>query len=287
AVARLRDAPQGRPQRPRARRPLYAEQVAQGVGQVHAHQRSLRAVEPPAGERQVHLEAGAVPVSIQTELAELALHAVLADALHRALGAQAVVVPARASTDTAKAVRCCSSFTGTICGSSRRARCCSSIGTQMMPLVWRIMKATAAGVTRSAAMMRSPSFSRSSSSMMTTMRPARSSARISAMELSAGACGAGAPLPVNGRILDMVRRRVIRQLSIPERSAPPRAPTHAAQARPRAATAASAPRQRQQPREVARYLVDLEVHARARAQAPEGGRRAGVGNEVDAEARPL
>src|SRR5439155_18982536 len=39
--------------------------------------------------------------------------------------------------------------------------------------------------------------------------------------------------------------------------------------------------------EVARYLVDLEVHARARAQAPESGRRAGVGNEVDAETRPL
>ena len=52
----------------------------------------------------------------------------------------------------------------------------------MMPLVYRIMKATASGVARSAAMIRSPSFSRSSSSMMTTMRPARRSARISSME---------------------------------------------------------------------------------------------------------
>ena len=41
----------------------------------------------------------------------------------------------------------------------------------MMPLVWRIMKATASGVARSAAMMRSPSFSRSSSSMIDDHAP--------------------------------------------------------------------------------------------------------------------
>src|SRR5438067_948603 len=40
--------------------------------------------------------------------------------------------------------------------------------------------------------------------------PARSSARISATELSAGPWGAGAPLPVSDRTLDMVRGRVIR-----------------------------------------------------------------------------
>src|ERR1700720_1657193 len=194
-----------------------------------------------------------------------------------------VVVPARRSTDTVNAVRCCSLFSGTICGSSRRASCCSSIGTQMMPLVWRIMKAPASGGTRSAAMMRSPSFSRSSSSMMTTIRPARSSARISSMELSAGAAwGAGAPLPVSDRTLDMVRGRVVRQISIPDPRARPRAPTHCLTGRDQLCG-----RQRQQPRQVARYLVDFQVHARPHAQGPEGGARARVGNDVDAEARLL
>ena len=42
----------------------------------------------------------------------------------------------------------------------------------MMPLVWRIMKATCSGVAFEAAMMRSPSFSRSSSSTTTTSSPA-------------------------------------------------------------------------------------------------------------------
>src|SRR5215469_2976548 len=121
-----------------------------------------------------------------------------------------VVVPARASTDTVKAVRCDSLLTGTICGSSSRASSDSSIGTQMMPLVWRIMKATASGVVCSAAMMRSPSFSRSSSSMMMTMRPARSSARISVTALSRASPGGGAALPDRGRILDMTGGRVIR-----------------------------------------------------------------------------
>ena len=114
-----------------------------------------------------------------------------------------VVVPARRSTDTVKAVRCDSLLTGTICGRSRRASCSSSIGTQMMPLVWRIMKATASGVACSAAMIRSPSFSRSSSSMMMTMRPARSSARISPTGLNEVPAPAGAAFPGSGSTLDM------------------------------------------------------------------------------------
>ena len=56
-----------------------------------------------------------------------------------------VVVPRTRSTDTVNAVRCDSLLSGTICGSSSRASRCSSIDTQMMPLVWRIMKATACG----------------------------------------------------------------------------------------------------------------------------------------------
>ena len=56
-----------------------------------------------------------------------------------------MVMPARTSTDTVKAVRCDSLLTGTICGSSSRASSPSSIGTQMMPLVWRIMNADRLG----------------------------------------------------------------------------------------------------------------------------------------------
>ena len=97
------------------------------------------------------------------------------------------------------------------------------MGTQMMPLVWRIMNATLSGVACSAAMMRSPSFSRSSSSMITTMRPARSSATISATELSSGAGPGAAPLPGMGTILDMACVRLVGHASIPEASSrPPR-----------------------------------------------------------------
>src|SRR6185437_8856010 len=114
-----------------------------------------------------------------------------------------VVVPARASTDTVKAVRCDSLLLATICGSSRRASRSSSMGTQMMPLPWRIMKATASGVASSAAMMRSPSFSRSSSSMTRTMRPALRSATMSSTESRLGAAAGGTDLPERGRTLDI------------------------------------------------------------------------------------
>src|SRR5688572_3308976 len=44
---------------------------------------------------------------------------------------------------------------------------------QIRPRPWRAMKLMASGLTMSAAMVRSPSFSRSSSSTTMTMRPAR------------------------------------------------------------------------------------------------------------------
>ncbi len=46
---------------------------------------------------------------------------------------------------------------------------------QISPRPWVAMKLMASGVTSSAAIVRSPSFSRSSSSTTTTMRPALSS----------------------------------------------------------------------------------------------------------------
>src|SRR5688572_4662266 len=64
---------------------------------------------------------------------------------------------------------------------SRCRRCARSavIGTQMMPLVWRIMKAIFSGVAAPAAMMRSPSFSRSVSSTTITSCPWRMAAMAS------------------------------------------------------------------------------------------------------------
>ena len=53
-----------------------------------------------------------------------------------------------------------------------------------MPLVWRIMKATASDVALLAAMIRSPSFSRSSSSTTTTISPLRMAVRASSIVLN-------------------------------------------------------------------------------------------------------
>ena len=82
-----------------------------------------------------------------------------------------VVVPWRTSTLTVNAVRMRSVLSATISGrSSSRARS-AVIGAQMTPEVWRRKKAIFSGVATSAAMIRSPSFSRSSSSTTTTISP--------------------------------------------------------------------------------------------------------------------
>src|SRR6185437_10523342 len=82
-----------------------------------------------------------------------------------------VVSPWRTSTVTVKAVPSGASFSATI-GSrcSLRARSPPS-GAQTMPEVWRMMKAIFSGVHSEAATKRSPSFSRSSSSVTTTISP--------------------------------------------------------------------------------------------------------------------
>ncbi len=82
-----------------------------------------------------------------------------------------VEVPSTASTDTVNAVRCTSVLWATINGRRRSSRRSPSIGMQITPLVWRIMNAIDSGVAISAAMMRSPSFSRSASSTTTTSSP--------------------------------------------------------------------------------------------------------------------
>ena len=79
-----------------------------------------------------------------------------------------VEVPSTRSTDTVKAVRIDSVLSTTMSGRSSASARSLDIGAQITPLVWRIMKAIFSGVMASAAMIRSPSFSRSSSS--TTIR---------------------------------------------------------------------------------------------------------------------
>src|SRR5438046_2509264 len=77
-----------------------------------------------------------------------------------------VVTPRAASTETVKSVRCFSRFCTTIrCKPSCSARSLE-IGTQIKPRPCVAMKLTASGVTFSAAITKSPSFSRSASWFM-------------------------------------------------------------------------------------------------------------------------
>ena len=100
-----------------------------------------------------------------------------------------VEVPCRRSTVTVKAVYMASSFSAddTMSGMRRRSSAAPSMPTHTTPLVWRTMKAMVAGVTRSAAQIRSPSFSRSSSSSTTTHAPAAMAASASGIESKPGA----------------------------------------------------------------------------------------------------
>ncbi len=83
---------------------------------------------------------------------------------------------AEASTETVNAVFIDSVLSSTICGRRSRSSSSPSMGAQIRPRHSLIMKATISGVAFSAAMTRSPSFSRSSSSTTTTGRPAAMSA---------------------------------------------------------------------------------------------------------------
>ena len=83
------------------------------------------------------------------------------------------VTPCRASNDTVKAVPSGAVFLSTIIGRPNASMRSSAIGRQISPRPYFAMKLMASGVTFSAAMHRSPSFSRSSSSIRTIIRPAR------------------------------------------------------------------------------------------------------------------
>src|SRR5688500_1390050 len=84
-----------------------------------------------------------------------------------------VLVDAFASIETVKAVSKRAVFCGTINGRSSCSSRSAVIGMQIKPRPCVAMKLIASGVIFSAAIVRSPSFSRSSSSTTITMRPAR------------------------------------------------------------------------------------------------------------------
>jgi hypothetical protein len=90
-----------------------------------------------------------------------------------------VLTPRRASTDTVNAVCRWSVLSATINGISSASSRSPTTGMQITPLECRTMNAIASGVTFSAAMIRSPSFSRSASSTTITTRPARMSSTAS------------------------------------------------------------------------------------------------------------
>src|SRR5581483_2199079 len=84
----------------------------------------------------------------------------------------------------------------TIIGISSSARRCAVVGTQTKPLPYLIIRFIASGVHFSAAMMKSPSFSRSSSSTTMTMRPWRISSIASSIGLHL----------IGWRLLSLLRR---------------------------------------------------------------------------------
>ena len=98
-----------------------------------------------------------------------------------------MVTPSRASTEIVKAVSKGDSFLAAIRSSPSSAQRSPVSERQIRPRPWVAMKLIASGVANCAARVRSPSFSRFSSSQTTTMRPRRISSIASSI-VANGAC---------------------------------------------------------------------------------------------------
>ncbi len=125
-----------------------------------------------------------------------------------------VVTPCapEASTETVNAVFMDSVLSSTICGSPSRSSSSGSMGAQIRPRHSLIMKATISGVACSAAMTRSPSFSRSSSSTTTIGRPAA---------MSAMACSIGSSVRSSASSVRYRTGAVVMPALLPGRAARP------------------------------------------------------------------
>ncbi|MNF98197.1 hypothetical protein D3C84_810510 [compost metagenome] len=96
-----------------------------------------------------------------------------------------MVTPVAASMDTVNLVPKPEPLRGAINGSLSSSQRSRLIGMQIRPRACLAMKLMCSGLQHSAAMIRSPSFSRSSSSMRMTILPWRMSSTSSSMLLSA------------------------------------------------------------------------------------------------------
>src|SRR5438132_9637209 len=92
-----------------------------------------------------------------------------------------VVTPSRASTEIVKAVPYGVSFFSVICRKPSSSQRSSVRQRQIRPRASLVMKLTASGVANCAAIVRSPSFSRSAASTTTTNLPSRMSSLASSM----------------------------------------------------------------------------------------------------------
>src|SRR4051794_30609773 len=92
-----------------------------------------------------------------------------------------VVTPSRASMVTVNGVWWGVSFLAAISSRPSSSQRSGVSARQIQPPAWRVMKLIASGVMNCAAMTRSPSFSRSSSSTTTTIRPEAMSSRASSI----------------------------------------------------------------------------------------------------------
>ena len=105
--------------------------------------------------------------------------------LERSLAEMPVVTPSPAkSTETVNGVWCKEVLSFTIKGSPSSSQRSSTKGAQINPRPWVAIKLTISGLMFRAAVIKSPSFSRSSSSTTTITLPLRKSSRASSMLLN-------------------------------------------------------------------------------------------------------
>ncbi len=136
----------------------------------------VRTMTPPVRDRSGNMWPGRIrsPGFVAGSIAACTVAA-------RSAAEMPVVVRPRASIDTQNAVSKRELLCDTISGISSSSSRSGVIDRQISPRPWRAMKLITSGVTFSAAMVRSPSFSRSSSSTTMIILPARIASSASSM----------------------------------------------------------------------------------------------------------